>query len=373
MPGDPNPEGAWKKVNRLTSEQNEWSVNSKFQIPDLKVGTLDSLVSLSDDLAKHDALAESVTRKVAQCLADVIDTDKKDQFEANLKVNNKPLSTYMSRFQWDVARFPVRQSIRALAEMIAKQLSQIDGDLKTKSTTYNAAKANLMSLERKQIGSLLARNLSDIVKKEDVVVNSEYLTTLIVVVPKSLYREWDQKYEKLADMVVPRSSKRIHEDAEYGLFTVSLFKKVVDEYKLHARENKFIVRDFVFDQLSIEAERQELAKLETDVKRQYPGLVQWLKANFGEAFSQWMHIKALRVFVESVLRYGLPVNFQALVMKPNKKCQKRLRESLEQMYGGGEVTDGKAEVLEIPGISIGQQEYYPYVYFPIKLNLLETY
>jgi V-type H+-transporting ATPase subunit C len=199
--------------------------------------------------------------------------------------------------------------------MIAKQLSQIDGDLKTKSTTYNAAKANLMSLERKQIGSLLARNLSDIVKKEDVVVNSEYLTTLIVVVPKSLYREWDQKYEKLADMVVPRSSKRIHEDAEYGLFTVSLFKKVVDEYKLHARENKFIVRDFVFDQLSIEAERQELAKLETDVKRQYPGLVQWLKANFGEAFSQWMHIKALRVFVESVLRYGLPVNFQALVMK----------------------------------------------------------
>jgi V-type H+-transporting ATPase subunit C len=77
VPGDPNPEGAWKKVNRLTSEQNEWSVNSKFQIPDLKVGTLDSLVSLSDDLAKHDALAESVTRKVAQCLADVIDTDKK--------------------------------------------------------------------------------------------------------------------------------------------------------------------------------------------------------------------------------------------------------------------------------------------------------
>jgi hypothetical protein len=31
-------------------------------------------------------------------------------------------------------------------------------------------------------------------------------------------------------------------------------------------------------------------------------------------------------------------------VQPNKKCQKRLRESLEQMYGGGEVTDGKAEV-----------------------------
>ena len=32
----------------------------------------------------------------------------------------EPLAQYMAKFQWDVARFPVRQSVRALAEMIAK-------------------------------------------------------------------------------------------------------------------------------------------------------------------------------------------------------------------------------------------------------------
>lgn len=53
-----------------------------------------------------------------------------------------------------------------------------------------------------------------------------------------MQHEWEQKYESLADMVVPRSSKQIHEDGEYFLYTVTLFKKVVDEYKLHARENK---------------------------------------------------------------------------------------------------------------------------------------
>ena len=31
-------------------------------------------------------------------------------------------------------------------------------------------------------------------------------------------------------------------------------------------------------------------------------LVKWLKVNFGECFSAWVHVKALRVFVESVLR-----------------------------------------------------------------------
>ena len=39
-------------------------------------------------------------------------------------------------------------------------------------------------------------------------------------------------------MVVPRSSQKIHEDSEYGLFAVTVFKKVIDEYKHHAREKK---------------------------------------------------------------------------------------------------------------------------------------
>ena len=32
-------------------------------------------------------------------------------------------------------------------------------------------------------------------------------------------------------------------------------------------------------------------------------------------------------------RYSLPVNFQAVVMKPNKKAQKRLTDTLNQLYG----------------------------------------
>lgn len=40
----------------------------------------------------------------------------------------------------------------------------------------------------------------------------------------------------------------------------------------------------------------------------------------------------MRIFVESVLRYGLPVNFQAAIIKPQKKGSKRLRETLENLY-----------------------------------------
>jgi len=52
------------------------------------------------------------------------------------------------------------------------------------------------------------------------------------------FNDWNANYEKLTDMIVPRSSRKIFEDAEYGLFNVTLFKKVSEEFKIHAREKK---------------------------------------------------------------------------------------------------------------------------------------
>lgn len=52
-------------------------------------------------------------------------------------------------------------------------------------------------------------------------------------------KEWLNSYERLTEMVVPRSSNKLAEDNEFALFTVTLFKKVVDEYKMHAREKRW--------------------------------------------------------------------------------------------------------------------------------------
>uniref|UniRef100_A0A8U8AYA8 V-type proton ATPase subunit C n=1 Tax=Geospiza parvula TaxID=87175 RepID=A0A8U8AYA8_GEOPR len=56
-PGDKTNLQAWERMNTVTSKSN-LSSNSKFHIPDLKVGTLDALVGLSDELGKLDTFAE---------------------------------------------------------------------------------------------------------------------------------------------------------------------------------------------------------------------------------------------------------------------------------------------------------------------------
>ncbi|XP_048354591.1 V-type proton ATPase subunit C 2 isoform X1 [Sphaerodactylus townsendi] len=382
-PGDKANQTAWERMTTVTLKAN-LSNNSKFTIPDLKVGTLDALVGLSDELGKLDTFAESVIKKIAQYIGEVLE-DSKDKVQENLLASggmkNKmkflkiDLLSYLTRFEWDMAKYPIKQPLKNISEVLAKQMTQIETDLKTRAAVYNNIKGNLQNLERKTAGNLLTRTLSDIVHKEDFVLNSEYLITLLVVVPKSSYVQWQKTYESLSDMVVPRSTKMIAEDAEGGLFTVTLFQKVMEDFKAKARENKFIVREFYFDEKELKCEREEMMKLASDKKQQYGPLLRWLKVNFSEAFVAWIHIKALRVFTESVLRYGLPVNFQTMLLQPNKRSAKRLRDVLNAVFkhldevAAASIMDAS---MDIPGLQLSNQEYYPYVYFKIDLSLLDS-
>uniref|UniRef100_A0A673GNE3 V-type proton ATPase subunit C n=1 Tax=Sinocyclocheilus rhinocerous TaxID=307959 RepID=A0A673GNE3_9TELE len=307
-PGEKTCQQTWDKIMTATTRTNNLSTNNKFNIPDLKVGTLDVLVGLSDELAKLDAFVESVVKKVAQYMADVLE-DSRDKVQENLLANGVDLVTYVTRFQWDMAKYPIKQSLKNISEIVSKHVSQIDNDLKARASAYNNLKGNLQNLERKNAGSLLTRSLADIVKKENFVLDSEYLITMLVVVPNLLF-----------------------EDQDSGLFTVTLFRKAIDDFRLKARENKFTVRDFQYNEEEMKADKEEMTRLSTDKKKQFGPLVRWLKVNFSEAFIAWIHIKALRVFVESVLRYGLPVNFQAMLLQPNKKNMKKLREVLNDLY-----------------------------------------
>ncbi|PRD30587.1 UNVERIFIED_CONTAM: Vha44 [Trichonephila clavipes] len=272
-----------------------------------------------------------------------------------------------------MAKYPARQPLPSIAEIINKQVQQIEADLKQKASAYNSLKTNLQNLERKQTGSLLLRSLGDLVKKEHFVLDSEYLTTLLVVVPNPLAKDWEKSYENITSMIVPRSSRKIFSDNEHTLYNVTLFKKVVEEFKTKAREKKFIVRDFIYSEEQLAAGKSHHAKLKMDKNRQLSVVFRWLKINFSECFVAYIHVKALRVFVESVLRivncllclfffticfsilstfrhflesvysryeafvlplltqYGLPVNFQAMLLQPLKST-KKLREVLNKLY-----------------------------------------
>jgi len=110
----------------------------------------------------------------------------------------------------------------------------------------------------------------------------------------------------------------------------------------------------------------ELAKKKKDL---WSYLLRWCTTTYAEVFASWIHLKAIRLYVESALRYGLPVNFTAILLEPLRGKESKLRSELKVLYGklaGGNVNlNANENEPDISGLTSG--EFYPYVYLPLSL------
>lgn len=352
------------------------ATRSEFKLPELKVGTLDTLILLSDELAKADNYGESIVRKVANYTLDVLDGNKQQMVEnLTLSNNQQPNLWTAKNFKWAAERYPSRTALPELLKVINTSLSEIDQALKKRSTAYNGVRSKLAQMEKKSTASLVTRPLNDLVKPSHLVQGSEYLETLFVVVPLRNEEEWVKSYENLCDKIVPRSSEKVMEDQEHALFTITMFRLAIPEFKTECSKRRYIVREFTYSEETIKSDKEQVTALEAEKRKTYPVLFKWLKVNFAEAYQAWIHIKALRIFVESVLRYGLPVNFRAAILIPGKN-QKRLRDKLNQIFEPLDSAGGfnQGEVLDDVGAAVkfDSTEYYPYVYCRIASDVIET-
>ncbi|XP_077500795.1 V-type proton ATPase subunit C 1-like [Amblyomma americanum] len=61
-----------------------------------------------------------------------------------------------------------------------------------------------------------------------------------------------------------------------------------------------------------------------------------------------------------------------MLLQPQKTA-KRMREVLNQLYTHLDTSIAQGPVDDIPGLNFGQQEYYPYVYFKISIDMADTH
>jgi len=366
--GSSNEAAEWNKLTKKVGEGDTAQV-FRFQIPtkDLKVGTLDNLMSLSDDLVRMDTMAEATTFKIYKQLME-LQKDAGQVEEPTIRMGDAghamKLDQYLCEFKWDEAKYPVKSPLRELSDLLTTSVSRMDDELKAKATEFQSAKGAKQALERKDQGNLMVRSLADIVNAKDF-VESEHLTTLLVVVPKFALKEWETSYASLGGdkpFVVPNSSRKVHEDTDTVLMTVTLFKSIVDDFKANCREKRFIVRDFEYSEAGVKAEKDSKEKALSEHDKVKAMFIRWCKTNLAEAYSAMVHLKAVRVFVESVLRYGVPPNFQAALLKPAPRKEVQLRKHLDSLYQHLAASDMTGGDEDMPGQAA---EFYPYVFFNV--------
>lgn len=70
-----------------------------------------------------------------------------------------------------------------------------------------------------------------------------------------------------------------------------------------------------------------------------------------------MHVKAMRLFVEAVLRYGIPTDYTYAVLTPHKGAEKKLIKNIQHAYkhmDEGYMDEEKE--ADVPDYSMAAQE-----------------
>lgn len=156
-----------------------------------------------------------------------------------------------------------------------------------------------------------------------------------------------------------------------------MIRKIADDFRTACMKHRFIVRDFTFDEKRFELSQLELSGMEEKREETRTDLYDWCKVAFSEMFAAWTHIKAMRVFVESILRYGLPARNVTVLLKVPYRNEKKVHRALMKEFkhlASQQVDDVKEEDLIRAGggaaaLATGM-DFYPYVLIAIQLSSL---
>lgn len=147
--------------------------------------------------------------------------------------------------------------------------------------------------------------------------------------------------------VVPGSAKMVHKEGENFLYSITILKGhyesgyyegdefvpgkfvgYLDAVRNAFRDKRFVIREFSFDPSKAGGVDGQIEQAKWETQQTLTTIVRWCRAHFGEVFSSWIHLKVIKGFVESVLRYGLPVDFLPMFIEPNMKKEKSIQKNL---------------------------------------------
>ncbi|KEG15105.1 vacuolar ATP synthase subunit c [Trypanosoma grayi] len=331
----------------------------QFVVPTLKVGTLDSLIEASDDLSKLDPQLENAVEKLIGLMEEI--SQKPRAVVTALRINQTQEMTpagYIKNFLWSSAQFDTKEGVQSLIEKLSRISSSVEERVRVLFTEYNDTRNKLNAATRKSQGNLSVKPIRELValynQQNQCFVETEMLVTIFVAVPAASQKDWTETYWSLNEFICPQSNRVVAEDKEYVLNSIVTFRKAMDDVKMACRKKRFIVREIDgADDLSVIEIKELNQKAEKERKTLYT--VVWQQ--YSVCYVAWIHVKALRVFVESLLKYGLPPRCIPVVLQVDSKKEMEIRKKISQLY-----PNLISPLANEPTTDTGALQYeYPYV------------
>jgi len=343
-----------------------------------KSGTLDQLMALTEILNKQDLFIEGLVKKVLKMLEDT----QQSKADSNILWGGQkyPIEQFFGKFAWEDSKFPRSKSIVELISIILEKVNQMDNQLKKSYADFTETKNMLISYQKKSEGNYLSRDLLDVLCSEAKVnpndfIDSHYLCTAIAILNKNQVEIWKANYEKIelfeyvdkgtskpltCSVVVPGSSKFLDMADKEGnqLYRVVLLRKHLPQFIASAKsKHKIIVREFKYDKVKYDGDKKKKEELSVKLKSLETAIIKSCEAIYSDMLLASMHMKSLRVHVESVLRWGIPPKYFTCIIKPALGKDKILFKNLIMQFAETKdlkVYGSKEEISE-------SEDYYPFI------------
>jgi len=345
----------------------------------LKFGSFDTLIKLVDDLGKADAAVEAVLRRIER---QMLELDPVCDFKVLFRQKTLSVENYVRSFAWDDAKFPRSRSVGDNLSQLLSAIGRCDEDVKSKAYQFVEVKTSLQNLSKVRGPGVSFANaeLADILTPEIVsdgdFVTKEHLMTVLVIVPKGQEKDFLKTYENSDKFVVPRSAKQFQKlDAQgrliplldkdgSALWRVILFKNAIEPLRKTLRDNaKCTIREYIYSPTAFTELVAQTEALNGEYEKTELALKRHCAAAFSDTLVGFLHLKAMRVFVESVLRYGVPASFTAFVVRPTStKNLSKLRSILAKVFSNSALFGQSYLATNANSADTEDGEaYYPYV------------
>ncbi|KAK8885551.1 hypothetical protein M9Y10_041001 [Tritrichomonas musculus] len=378
----------------------------------------DQLVKIADDLSHLDTTTLSMLTRFSRSIQDIykkIDIDNKRDWSSyapgiqytpvekhNIEVivdtNGDQqivysLPEYMKNFQWDERLIGNKKDIETVKNSLQEAIDRDEENIRTLTNDYSDAGNSLNNIIRGNEGTLATKNLDEIAAKAfkdsyvtnkaefgaiitkdagsnsiKFCVDTKNLKTVFVVIKKSEKKSFETDYRLQTNYVVPVPPQLIEEDGDFYLYTVTLLRDNIEDYKTACKDRRWNVRDFQFNPKLIEENQKKNLQLIIEYRNLQDHYSTFLHDSFSQLFIYWMHVKALRVFVESRLLYGINTQFNAYLIEATTKNIAKIHKSLQTEYDDGMEADDKGD--DDNNDLNAEDADLVYSYFSSKINIV---
>lgn len=296
----------------------------------------------------------------------------------------------------------INNKIRKITSRIKEKFLKENNELSKMNDIYVKIKNQILFLKHKPQDTLISAPLRSIFTNEllnnetgglkvcDLFIDDEYLKTIACIITKNDEKQFLLNYERIYSVkyniknengreeekevfaVVPKSARRIIEDNDHNiLYTLVILKRAENSICEIFKNHHYIIRNTdeitkinnnnINNDIDINNE-ERIRLLEKEQEKIKFGILKWCH----EAYVDWIHLKVIRLFVESKLRYGPQGSFIPLFIRVHPNMEKILEKILISKYAefGGKIytTDNCNEILG----SAGENTEYPFVCVKIE-------